>query len=240
MPAEYFYTDREALLANLQTELCAHLQHALAQAPRTTLLLSGGSTPAPLYQSLANAALPWERIDVALVDERWVPVTHEASNERLIRETLLRDRAAACQFTGMKVAAVKELSGQDEVAAVAACNRAYKTLPRPWSAALLGMGTDGHTASLFPESVRLPEVLASKALCAALHAPEGRVAGELTARMTLTPHALLQCDHLFLLITGRDKRLVYEKARVTKDHASMPISIFLQQAAVPLTVFWSP
>jgi 6-phosphogluconolactonase len=238
MPAEYFYTDREALLANLQTALCAQLQHALAKSPRATLLLSGGSTPVPLYQSLASAVLPWERINVALVDERWVPVTHEASNERLVRETLLRDRAAACQFTGMKVA--HELAGKDEAAAVAECNRAYKHLPRPWSAALLGMGTDGHTASLFPEAEHLQEVLAAKTSCAALHAPEGRVTPAITARMTLTPHALLQCDHLFLLITGRDKRLVYEKARVTKDHASMPISIFLQQAAVPLTVFWSP
>ena len=75
---------------------------------------------------------------------------------------------------------------------------------------------------------------------AALHAPASEVAGEHTARMTLTPHALLQCEHLFLLITGRDKRMAYEIARVTKDQAALPVSIFLQQSAVPLTVFWSP
>jgi 6-phosphogluconolactonase/glucosamine-6-phosphate isomerase/deaminase len=86
----------------------------------------------------------------------------------------------------------------------------------------------------------LQEVLEAKTLCAAIHAPAGGVAGAHTARMTMTPHALLKCEHLFLLITGRDKRLVYEKARVTKDHASLPVSLFLQQAAVPLTVFWSP
>jgi 6-phosphogluconolactonase len=238
MPEEFFYTDRAAMLANLQTALCTQLRHSLDKSPRASLFLSGGSTPAPLYQALATATLPWERIHVALVDERWVPETHEASNARLLRDTLFTGPAAACQFTGMKVA--HELQGETEAAAVKACNQAYRQLPQPWSAAVLGMGADGHTASLFPHAERLQEVLEAKTLCAAVHVPAGGGAGAHTARMTLTPHALLQCEHLFLLITGRDKRLVYEKARVTQDQAALPVSVFLQQAAVPLTVFWSP
>lgn len=238
MPAELFYTDRAALLENLQAAICAQLQRSLEQAPRATLLLSGGDSPGPLYRSLASANLPWDRIDVALVDERWVPDTHEASNARLVRETLLRDKAAAARFTGMWIE--RPLAGSDEEFAVNECNRAYKALARPWSVALLGMGPDGHAASLFPNADSLRAVMESKRSCEAMHAPAGGAAGEFLDRMTMTPHALLQCEQLFLFITGRDKRVVYEKALATTDQATMPVSVFLQQNAVPLTVYWSP
>jgi 6-phosphogluconolactonase len=238
MPTEKFFDDSATMLAQLHEALCSQLQHSLAEAAAVTFFVSGGNEPRPVFRKLASAALPWERIHVALVDERWVPPSHEASNERLAREQLLQERAAASAFTGMKTS--HELFDTGETAAVAACNAAYAALPKPWSVALLGMGPDGHTASWFPNAARLQHVLDSRQLCEAMHAPTGGAAGNYLERMTMTPHALQQCDQLFLLISGEHKRAIYEQALVATDPATLPISVVLQQSKVPLTVFWSP
>jgi len=240
MPAEFFFDDRSTMLTALQAALCAGLRESLAVAEHCTLLLSGGNTPVPLYHELAGADLPWQRIEVALCDERWVDNTHEASNERMLRTTLLRKRAAACRFTGMKSAHPLGPTLNDAAAAVLDCNTRYARLPKPWSTALLGMGPDGHTASLFPDADGLQPALASNGPCAAIHARASAVTGAHLQRMTLTPRALLECHYIFLLFTGVDKRAVYEKALTTQDQTQLPVSIFLQQDSVPVHVYWCP
>ncbi|HKJ51595.1 MAG TPA: 6-phosphogluconolactonase [Gammaproteobacteria bacterium] len=231
---EHRFESREDLLDALYPAVVAELEKSLAEQSSATLLLSGGSTPAPLYRQLAGADLDWANIDVALVDERWVETDDDASNERLLRETLLRERAAKARFTGMKNDAASADAGAD------ACNRDYARLPAPYSLCMLGMGADGHTASLFPNARGLDRALASECHCAAIHAQRSEVTGDNLERMTMTPWAILQARKLILLISGDDKWRVYLQARQNGASAALPVSLFIAQDRVPVEVYWAP
>ncbi len=231
---EHRFDDRDALIAALKQTVVSQLETALAGDRRATLLLSGGTSPAPLYRGLSAVALDWERVDVALVDERWVEPDHAASNERLVRETLLQNRAESARFTGMKNNHPTPFTGEAE------CNRAYASLHTPFDLALLGMGPDGHTASLFPGARGLDEALDKQLHCAAIHAQRSDVTGEYLDRMTMTPWSLLQSKQLFLMITGEEKWQVYQRARQNGADSALPVSLFIHQDRAPLAVYWAP
>ncbi|MDR0780379.1 MAG: 6-phosphogluconolactonase [Pseudomonadales bacterium] len=231
MLSEHRFTDQSALLQALREFFVAHITQGLAQHPEITLLLSGGSTPLPFYRDLGQQALPWERLHLALVDERWVAPTQAASNERALREAL--GPQAAARFTGMYAAS-------SLLAALPQVNHRYARLPRPWTLGLLGLGPDGHTASLFPAALGLGQALSTFDLCAALSANASAAADGNTERMTLSLSALLGINHLVLLFTGAAKWRVYEQALVTQQKDALPVSYLLQQDSVPLDVFWCP
>ncbi|MBU8896414.1 6-phosphogluconolactonase [Corallococcus sp. M34] len=129
--------------------LARALQDALSHQPRVSLALSGGSTPAPTYRALAGMTLPWARVDVYFVDERFVPPDHAQSNYRLVEDTLLRPLR-------LPPSQVFRMEGEREDREQAA--RDYEArLPAALDVVLLGMGEDGHTASLFPGSPALEE-----------------------------------------------------------------------------------
>jgi 6-phosphogluconolactonase len=235
---EHFFSDRASMLQALQSALTLQLQHDLQNNEQVSLFLSGGTTPGPLYRALAHTALPWQRVNVALVDERFVPVADEASNEKLIRETLLLDHAASAGFTGMSVSSSTQHTQLSTL--IQACNENYARLPHPYSAALLGMGADGHTASLFPHAVGLQEAFTVQQPCAAIHALHSPDTKAVTERISMTPWALLQCRCLYLLFTGNDKKVVYEQAKIASDHHTLPLALFLQQQKVPVAVYWCP
>lgn len=234
MISEHQFENRELMLAALYRAFVDDIEQALAQQSAATLLLSGGSTPVPLYRSLSAARLDWSRVHVALVDERWVDAYSSSSNERLLRENLLVKHAADAHFTGMKNHAASPFDGVQE------CNADYLRLPVPYSICLLGMGPDGHTASLFPGAEGLTEALAAKRHCAAIRATRSAVTGDNLERMTMTPWSLLQSRKLILLITGDDKWNIYQKARNDGATADLPVSLFLQQNEVPVDVYWAP
>lgn len=230
--SEHRFETADALLDALYATTLPLLQQALQQSGNALLLLSGGRTPLPFYTRLAQAPLDWQRLQLALVDERWLPVTHVNSNEGALRRCFAGNSIALQQLTGM-------YSGEAAPAgAVADCNARYAALRWPATVAVLGMGGDGHTASLFPAARGLDNALTTQDYCAAIDAIPSAVTGSCTERMTLTLHALRQCSHLLLIITGDDKWNVYQHAKQQADK-SLPLSLVLQQAQ-SVEVFWSP
>lgn len=235
MLKEHFFTSREQLLSALTADCQQRLQQAISARQQASFLVSGGGTPKPLYQKLAETDLVWKNVNVALVDERWVDFDQDGSNTRFIADNLLQHKAADARFVPMKNVLSSASSG------LAECEANYQQLPQPFDLCILGMGPDAHTASLFPFADGLSHALDlnNNALCCAINATQSEVTGKLTERMSLSLHGLLQARQLHLLITGEDKLAVYQQALQSKNIEQTPISALLQQEQVPVHVYWA-
>lgn len=203
----------------------------LQDKPRARLLLSGGSTPAPVYEALTKAPLDWERVDVALVDERWLLPDDPDSNSRLIRESLLRDRAAAARFESIT------RPGRSIEEAVSAANLHAQTPP---GVVVLGMGEDGHTASLFPRMQNLEGALQSRAPYVAVDATGCPGAGKFLRRISLTPAGLEPAHTRLLLIRGESKRKLLERVLAGDDPLEYPARTAFLTPGAPLHIHWCP
>lgn len=233
MPRELGFTSENAMQEALYAFCCEALTQDLETQEQVSCLLSGGRTPLPCYRQLAGTALPWQRIHAALVDERWVPVDDAASNEGSIRASFAGNAAFLANFLGM-------YSGAPLATAVAACRKRYAQLPRPASFCLLGLGSDGHTASLFPHAEGLESALASPEPCLALRARVSAVTGPHTQRMSLSLQGILDSRRVVLAFTGADKLGVFRQALACEDPLALPVAAVLQQTQVPVHVFHSP
>lgn len=236
MLTERLFENRQDMVVALEAECVAALNQAVEKRGEATFMVSGGSTPEPLYRSLSNLDLPWESIYIVLVDERWVDFEHDKSNEAFTVKHLIQNKAAAANLVGMKNTADTAQEG------LADCEAAYQQLAQPFDVTILGMGSDGHTASLFPHANGLEAALNpdSPELCAAITAHQSEVTGAITERMTLSLAGLLKSKVLVLLITGQEKLDVLRKAQAGNDVNEMPIRAVLQQDRVPVVVYWAP
>lgn len=207
------------------------LAAALAMRTHASLVVSGGRSPIGFFQCLRDAELAWSRVWITLADERWVPEDHPDSNAALVRRHLLQGAAAAARFVPLWNGAATP------VAAIAERTAALAQLPQPFDVVVLGMGEDGHTASLFPGAPGLAAALdpAGTALLAAIDPPAAP-----HPRLSLTLKALLGCRHIHLPLAGASKRAVYARALAQCDPLQLPISSVLCQSGVPVTVYLAP
>lgn len=218
------YPDSEMMAIDLAYELASELKAALHTKDSVTLVVPGGTTPGPVFDVLCGVSLDWDRVNVMLSDERWVPETSPRSNTRLLKERLLVDKAATATLIPMYL----DFDTPEE--ALPELSRAIAPL-LPIDVLLLGMGDDMHTASLFPGADRLTEAFATDA---PLLMPM-RNDGSDEPRVTLTAPVLHGAMSTHVVFTGKAKAKALKTARKLNDPLKAPISAFLKGT----TVHWT-
>ncbi|MEP2651691.1 MAG: 6-phosphogluconolactonase [Paraglaciecola sp.] len=205
------------------------LRDGIEENGRASLIVSGGRTPAALFEALSKISLAWDLVDISLADERWVDNANEASNEKMLREKLLINNAVNANFFPLKT------HHADATEADQQCASNLQDIHKPFDVVILGMGEDGHTASLFPCSEQISEGLD-------LESGQSYIAVQPTTapnqRISLTLPALLNSQQIFLHLTGDSKKEVLDIALSGDNEMEMPIRAVLNNADVEL--LWAP
>lgn len=191
------------------------LSEGLASKGRACLVVSGGSSPVPVFTELSKRDFAWDKVSVTLVDERAVPQSHKDSNHRLISETLLVDKASAAHFIPLYDNA-----------------NAFEMITSP-DVVLLGMGTDGHFASLFPDMINLSEAFDPNAEPAII--TTGPMGNPVHPRISMNMSMIQQIPHICLMLPNDEKRALFEAAK-TDNH--LPIH-YLQKTLQDRLVLFS-
>lgn len=216
------FESQAAMAGSISAAIAKALQTGIEKNGRGLMALSGGGTPVPAYQQLAKTPLDWDHVTATLVDDRCVPEDHEASNVRLLRENLFIKEAARATYL--------PLEGEEQ----------FRALP-DFDVVLLGMGNDGHTASLFPRVAGLEEALDLENPQAIHHiTPDPLPAEAPYERVTLSLSRLVRSRSIIIAITGETKRKLVEEAIASLDATNKPISAFLHLTQPPVVVYWSP
>lgn len=226
---EFLFDSREAASAAAAEHIASALNRRLAQQKAASLVVSGGTSPVHCFETLAHMDIDWSRVGVIPSDDRWVPSEHDDSNEKLVRSKLLVNGAASAEILPF-------FSADETIEErAAALNQEIRFAPFPFACSLLGMGTDGHFASLFPDADNLETGLdlESQILCLPIQTEASPY-----PRISLTLAALSRSDEIVLLFFGDEKRKIYDKAKA--GNARYPVTRLLRQKRAPVNAYWAP
>jgi 6-phosphogluconolactonase len=223
------FENSSALDTALVSKVTELLISAIKERGAASLAVSGGRTPVAFFHLLSHQVLDWSKVVVTLADERWVDANHSDSNEKLVRENLLINEAQTAKFIPLKNSAMDAVKGEIQT------ERAIESIGQ-FTLVILGMGDDGHTASLFP---------GAETLALGLDMNSGRTAIAVTPpaaphqRMSLTLPCLLNSQQIIIHISGAVKQNVLQAAQAGNDITELPIRAILNQQVAPLSIFWA-
>jgi 6-phosphogluconolactonase len=227
-PIWHQFGSRAEVAEALAERVAAALSHAIERKGSGFLAVSGGTTPAAFFRVLSGKSVDWSKVTVTLVDERFVPQTSPRSNAALVRSTLMQGKAAFGRFVGL----YRPAASADAAASEASAE--LSRLPWPLDVAILGMGTDGHTASFFPDAPTL-QTLLSPSESAYVLPVDAESAGE--PRLTLPLARIVAAGDIAVHIEGAEKKAALEAALETGDP---PISAVFKYAGKPVHIYWAP
>lgn len=225
------FKDGAALAEGLADRVSAALADAVAARGKATIAVSGGSTPKAFFKSLSTRDIDWAKVTITLVDERFVPADNPRSNHLLVAENLLQGKAQAANFLPL----YRQADSADEAAKIV--SRDADALGAPFDVVILGMGTDGHTASFFPGGNNLATAISAETPRGVI-TMEAEGAGE--TRLTFTFASLQDARLLVLHIEGQGKKDVLAAAEGDGPETDMPIRAVLRRAATPVDIYWAP
>jgi 6-phosphogluconolactonase len=221
------FTSSNELNLELARQIHNILVDAVAERGQAFLVISGGKTPIDLFKCLAKTNLPWEKVTVCLADERCVDIEATDRNEALVKKYLLQDHAKNAKWISLY-----DEQNRDNLTSI---EKTFSALPT-FDAVILGMGEDGHTASLFPCSQELSNGLASNAPSVLFVIPKNAP----FKRVSLSKTRLMNTHHLFLHLVGAKKHQVFNQAMAGENSFEMPIRAFIHQQQLPLQVMYAP
>jgi 6-phosphogluconolactonase len=227
MLTEFRFDTRDAASAAIAARMAGLVRAQLGRNGAADFVVGGGTTPGACFEYLSGYEMAWDKIQVALSDERWVPSDHKDSNERLVRATMLKDAASAGRILSIY---------QSDLSVDERCDALQFEKPeKGFACAMVGMGSDGHFASLFPDADSLESGLSLDN--ARFYMPV-RTGASPHPRISMTLSALLESDEVLLFFFGEEKLAVFENAHTIDK--TYPITALLEQDKTPVSLYWAP